>query len=156
MAPRVVSWSGLVSFFVCRSGERQRSSKVLAKVLSALDCRHRCQALPATDIIPLPAKFKFVEAQLPFGELLDLGFRVYARGLFNLPYPIQSRCQLCYPPFIAQSRLLFSSSDYGGCSVVFSLRGTLCNREYREEIFFILAWTIHNHIRALPEAFREM
>jgi hypothetical protein len=82
MAPRVVSWSGLVSFFVCRSGERQRSSEVLAKVLSALDCRHRCRALPATDIIPLPAKFKFVEAQLPFGELLDLGFRVDARGLF--------------------------------------------------------------------------
>jgi len=70
MAPREASWSGLVSFFVCRSGERQRSSKVL----SALDCRHRCQALPATDIIPLPAKFSFVEAQLPFGELLDLWF----------------------------------------------------------------------------------
>jgi hypothetical protein len=54
-------------------------------MLSALDCRHRCQALPATDIIPLPAKFKFVEAQLPFSELLDLGFRVDGRGLFK-PY----------------------------------------------------------------------
>src|SRR5271165_3675478 len=38
------------------------------------------------------------EGQSPFGELLDLGFRVDARALFNLPYPIQSRCQLSYPP----------------------------------------------------------
>src|SRR5271166_2108292 len=34
---------------------------------------------------PPPGKFRFVLAHLPFGQFLDLGFRLDACGLFNLP-----------------------------------------------------------------------
>jgi len=47
-----------------------------------------------------------LKGRLPFGELLDLGFRVDARALFNLPYPIQSRCQLSYPPLALSDALV--------------------------------------------------
>jgi len=54
---------------------------------------------------PLPGKFRFVLAHLPFGQFLDLGFRIHAGGLFNLPHPIRRQREPRDPGQITASKV---------------------------------------------------
>jgi hypothetical protein len=67
-------------------------SQVLADAFSALNSRDRGLPFSALDLIPLLGDFALVEPELTFGQFFD--FRL---GLFNLPYPVQAKLDLCDP-----------------------------------------------------------
>jgi hypothetical protein len=77
--------------------------------LSALDSRDGCLAVPASGIIALPGKFRFVEAHLTLGQFFDFRFGVNARRFFNLPHPLQALRKL-RDPGLPSRNLLFPLS----------------------------------------------
>jgi hypothetical protein len=101
---------GSRSFFVCRSGDRQRSSRVPAEALSALDSRKCRLPFSALDLIPLLGKVGPVEPQLTLCQFFDFRFGIDNGGLFNLPYPLRREARSARSwSFVAQPAALLLS-----------------------------------------------
>ncbi len=67
------------------------------------------------NLIPLLGKLGLVEPKLTLGQFFDFRLGIDASGLFNLPYPVQAKRDLCDPGLSSRNLLFPLSVRFFAC-----------------------------------------